>query len=109
MIKLLLNGIVVVPMLLWFTEATFWQAFWTSLALSVIAYPVGDQLILRASNNTVATLADAGLALVVLWIAADYMNWTLTTSELLAIAIVLSVVEAIFHRMLSRMDKQAEA
>lgn len=107
LVKWIVNGIVVVTMLMWFTEASFWAAFITASILCIIAYLIGDQLILRASNNTVATIADAVLAIVYLWLVADAMKWHLTTGELLGIVAVLTVVEVIFHRYLDHRDRQA--
>lgn len=99
-----MNGIVVVPLLMWFTEATFWGSLLTAVALSAVAYAIGDQLILRASNNTTATLADAAIALLFLWMVASFANWTLSFAELLTIVVAVGVVELIFHRQLGRAD-----
>jgi hypothetical protein len=107
-IKVGLNGVFTVPLLMWFTEAGFWGAAVTSVLLSVIAFFVGDQLILKASNNTAATLADAVLAFFYLYLVADYMNWSLGMGELLTIVAVLGMIEAVYHRMLGNMDKATE-
>ncbi|MBD0383136.1 DUF2512 family protein [Paenibacillus sedimenti] len=100
-IKVLLNSIVVVPLLLWFSEASFTMAFLTGMALSVIAYFVGDQVILRYSkSNNVATTADAFLSFVFLWMVGSYMDWTLSVSELLIIVALLGVVEYLIHMLM---------
>jgi membrane protein HdeD len=104
-IKLIVNGIVVVPLLMWFSQATFFQAVCTAVVLCIIAFLIGDQWILRTSNNTVATIADAVLALVFLWLVAAFMNWDLSFTEILVISLVLGVVEAIFHRFLGHDDR----
>jgi membrane protein HdeD len=105
-VKLVANGVVVVPLLLWYTEATFWQAAVTAVILSGIAYLLGDQLILRVTNNTVATLADAALAFVYFWSVASLMDWTLTFGENLMITLILGVVEAVYHRYLGNRDRR---
>src|SRR5690606_11431287 len=105
MLKLLLNGIIVVPLLMWFSEATFMEAAIAAVILSAIAYLVGDQWILRASNNTVATIADAVLSFVYLWVVADFMDWNLTAMEIATISLVLGVVEAVYHRYLRSEDR----
>lgn len=102
--KILMNGIVVVPLLMWFTEATLWGSIMTALALSVIAYLLGDQVILRMSNNIVATVADAALTFFYLWLVADWMDWSLTIGELTTITLALGVVEFIYHRQLGMAD-----
>jgi membrane protein DedA with SNARE-associated domain len=100
--KIVLNGIVVIPLLMWFAEASFVSATITGVALAVIAYLLGDQIILRASNNTIATIADAVLAIVFLWIVAYFMNWKINFVQLVTIGLVLGVVEAFFHRYLQK-------
>jgi uncharacterized membrane protein len=107
--KLLMNGIVIVPLLMWFTEATFWASIVTAAIFTTLAYFIGDQLILRMSNNTIATLSDAVLAFVYFWIVADTMDWTLTLGELFTIVVVLGIVEMIYHRQLGRQDGQERA
>lgn len=104
-VKLLANGIVVVPMLMWLTEAGFTASLLTALALGVLAFLIGDQLILRQTNNLVATLADAVIAFAFLWFVADVMDWALTFGELLAIVVVLGVVETVYHRYLGNRDR----
>lgn len=109
LIKVAANGVVVVPMLMWFTEAGFWAATVTSGILSGIAYLLGDQLVLRASNNAVATLADAVLAFVYLWAVADFLDWNLTWGELLMTTAAVGIVEVFFHRYLGYKDKDKAA
>jgi hypothetical protein len=101
LLKILLNGIVVIPLLLWYSEAAFWSAAITAVALSIVAYFVGDQMILRASNNMTATIADALLAFAFLWLVAEMMVWSLTFTEITIIALLLGVVEFIFHRIIA--------
>jgi hypothetical protein len=95
-----LNGIIVVPLLSYFTEATFLEAAVASVFLSVIAWFIGDQMILRISNHTVATVADAGLAFIYLWIVAYAFRWSLSIGELLLMVVLLGAVEWWFHRQL---------
>lgn len=107
--KCLMNAIVVVPLLMWFTEATFLGSLLASVVLSVLAYLAGDQLILRLSNNAIATIADAVLTLMYLWIVATIAGWSLNFGELLIITIAVSVVELIFHRQLGTWDRRSRA
>jgi membrane protein DedA with SNARE-associated domain len=106
-VKLVANGIFVVPLLMWLGGASFVGALITAVVLCVIAYLLGDQIILRSSNNTVASLADAVIAFVFLWAVGYYMRWTLTFAELLTIAVVVGIVEAFFHRYLGMRDVKA--
>jgi hypothetical protein len=107
--KVLWNGIVVVPLLLLFSkETTVLEAVLTSLALTCIAYAVGDQMILRSSNNVIATVSDMLLAFFLIWMAAYYAKWTLSFTELCVICIGLGVVEYVYHRYLAR-DREPAA
>lgn len=85
-------------MLMNFADVHFWEALVTATALTLIAYFVGDQLILRRANNAVATVSDILLSYVVLWVAADAMRWDLTVGEILMIAVVLGIAEWFLHR-----------
>ncbi|GLI04679.1 hypothetical protein YDYSG_07090 [Paenibacillus tyrfis] len=99
--KLLLNGAIAVTILLWLTKATFWEATIASVVLSVIAYLVGDQYVLRISNNTVATLVDAVLAFVYFWVVASLLKWDLSIGGLIFLTLFLGVGEAVYHRFLA--------
>jgi hypothetical protein len=104
--KVIMNGIVVIPLLMWLSEASFWASLVTALILCVVAYFVGDQIILRLSNNTIAVIADAALAFIYLWAVSSMMDWTLTLGEILIISLALGVVEIIFHRQLGWVDNR---
>ncbi|MEJ8547969.1 DUF2512 family protein [Brevibacillus borstelensis] len=106
LLKLVINGIIVVPFVYWFTEASVWASIVTSVGLSIIAYLIGDQLILRASNNLVATFSDAILAAVYLWAVAAFMRWNFSFGEILFTVLVLGVAEFFYHRILGRVDQQ---
>lgn len=102
-VKLIVNGVIVAPLLYWFTEADIGSAIVAAAALCLVAYVIGDQIILRATNNTIATIADAVLAFLFLWAAAYVMDWSLSWSELLVIVVLLGAAEIFIHRLM-RMD-----
>lgn len=104
-VKLVLNGIILVPLLLWFTDASFLAILLASVILCIISYIVGDQMILRATNNTVATIADAILAFIYFWVISVSANWGLSMTELILLVVALGAVEAVFHRMLANVDR----
>lgn len=100
MLKTLVNGVIVIPMLMWLGGATLWGSLITALALCVLAYVVGDLWVLRATNNMVATVADAGLAFVFLWAAAAMAGWDLTFMEILLISAAVGIAEWFLHGMM---------
>lgn len=100
--KLVLNGLIIIPFLYWFTDASLLGIVATAVILAVISYFIGDQFILRRSNNLIATIADGVLAYAYLWVVASTFNWTLSQRELITTVIALVIVEAIYHTMLHR-------
>lgn len=97
-LKWLVNGAIVVSLLMYYADVSFWNAAITATALTLIAYFVGDQLVLRSTNNIVATLADGVLAYLILWFAADQMDWGLSSGEIFIIAAILGIGEWFIHR-----------
>ncbi|WP_372637678.1 DUF2512 family protein [Cohnella sp.] len=108
-LKWLLNGVIVVTMLMYYAEVSFINAALTATVLTLIAYFVGDQMILRATNNAVATISDAVLAFAVLWGAAYMMDWPLSFGEALIITAILGIAEWFLHRYVFRSNLAVRA
>ncbi|MCM3145891.1 DUF2512 family protein [Brevibacillus sp. MER 51] len=104
LIKAAVNGIIVVTCLWWFANASWTSAILTALGLTIIAYLIGDQLILRATNNVTATIADAVIAGIYLWAVARWLNWPLSFGELIITVALLGVAELVYHRYLGIYD-----
>lgn len=97
--KWILNGAVVALLLIYFADdVSFVEAAITATALTIISYGVGDQVILRSTNNAVATLADGVLGFFILWIAAYSMRWDINLGQILIIAVMLAIAEWVIHR-----------
>jgi len=105
--KIVINGLFAVVLLLWLTNATFWEAALASVLLSVIAYYVGDQLVLRSANNTVATIVDAVMVFAYFWVVSYFFNWNLSMGGLLIITVVFGVIEVFFHRYIAGGSRKA--
>ncbi|MED4582457.1 DUF2512 family protein [Brevibacillus choshinensis] len=108
LIKVVMNGIILVPFLYWYTNATMLSIIVASIVFSVIAYLIGDLLILRASNNLVATVADLILAVFYLGVVSTFMHWSFTWGKLLFTAVVVGVVELLYHFFLKRFDVESQ-
>jgi uncharacterized membrane protein YvlD (DUF360 family) len=106
LIKCVINGIIAVPLLLWFTIAGFWEVVIAALALCVVSYIIGDRMILPATNNTVATISDFGLAYAFFWAVGSIMNWNLTLGEVFWVALGVTAVEMWFHTTLPQGDRR---
>lgn len=98
LIKFIMVTLVLEIILNMLTNLTFTDILYISVSITVLAYIIGDLLILPASNNTVATLADFGLALVTIYMF-NYL-WDIRYISLydaLVAAAVLGVGEWFFH------------
>jgi hypothetical protein len=102
--KWILDGAVVVLLLIYLADVPFFEAAITATALTIIAYVVGDQIILRKTNNAVATFSDGVLGFFILWIAAYSMKWDINLGQILIIAVGLAIVEWVVHSYILKMD-----
>jgi hypothetical protein len=99
--KLVANGVVVIPGLLWSgTSLAF--AFWTSVALSLFSFLLGDLVVLPRTNNTFASTVDILLSFPFLWIACIVFMQRFNLTGLFLTSFALSVVEYFYHSYLLR-------
>lgn len=84
-----------------FYNMAFRDIFFISLVLGVAAYILGDLIILPRTNNTVATISDFILAVVIIWAMSNALGYdgNLFTMSLIS-SIVVGVFEFFFHRYL---------
>lgn len=108
-LKWIVNGAIVVCLLMFYAHVRFWEAAIAATLLTIIAYLVGDQFILRRTNNAAATAADAVLAFVYLWIASYVRDWNLNVGEMLVITVLLGIAEWVMHRYVFGTDLQVRA
>ncbi|WP_234978413.1 YndM family protein [Bacillus tuaregi] len=82
-----------------FYRMEFGNVFLISLVLGIVSYIIGDMLILPRTNNTVATLADFGLALLVIWFMSESFTRgdSIFTVPLLA-SLGVTLFEYFFHK-----------
>ncbi|MCR2804092.1 YndM family protein [Paenibacillus soyae] len=106
LLKYIVNGAIVAVLLLYYTEISFWSAVLTATGLTVLAYLIGDQIILRATNNWFATACDIGLAAGYLGILSYFYDWELSLGETLFIAALIGVAEWFLHRHVFREELQ---
>ncbi|XID94588.1 DUF2512 family protein [Paenibacillaceae bacterium WGS1546] len=108
-LKWLINGAIVVLLLMYYADVSFIGAAATATVLSLLAYFIGDQFILRSTNNIVATISDAVLAFVFLWLVAYAWNWPLSMGEILVITAMLGVAEWFIHRYVFQTKPKVQA
>ncbi|MDF2590017.1 MAG: hypothetical protein K0S41_3858 [Anaerocolumna sp.] len=85
------------------TNLTFTDILYVSATVTILAYVVGDLLILSITNNVVATIADAALALATIYafnFIWEFKNISFTDS--LITALILGVGEWFFHKYVAK-------
>ena len=83
---------------------TFGSILTCSVLLTGVSYIIGDLFILPKFGNTAATIADFGLAFIMLWLIGSYLFERpdgLGTASFIAAA-VIGVGEFFFHRYMQR-------
>lgn len=92
-----------------FYGMTFGTVFWISLILGVISYFVGDLGILPRTSNMMATLADFGLSLAVIWIMISWLTASRTAFTMALIsAIGVTIFEYLFHNYIKNMTNNTQ-
>ena len=74
-----------------------------ALTFGIVEYLVGDLVLLRMANNTIATIADFTLALIVIWFMVNSMTPVdnFFMAPLLA-SIGIAIFEYFFHKYVER-------
>jgi hypothetical protein len=81
------------------TALTIGEIAIISIAVTVLSYLVGDLLILSFSNNFVATVADAVLAFLTIYMFNFWSDYgVITVWDAVISAVVLAVGEWFFHK-----------
>lgn len=84
-----------------FNGMSFGNVFLITAVLGIASYIIGDMLILPRTNNTIATIADFGLAFMIIWLMSE--NLTVGDgmfAESLIASLGVSLFEYFFHRYL---------
>ncbi|OAS13375.1 DUF2512 family protein [Paenibacillus oryzisoli] len=98
LLKLVINGIIIVPILMYLTDATFMGALSATYTFSLVTYIVVDQLFLRLTNNMAAVLADMLLTYAFFWIVErHFYDWSLSFTDMTIVAIAYGVMEFFLH------------
>lgn len=93
--KSIANGIPAILILTLFGGVDLIAAILLALALTAIAYLLGDMLILPAAGNIVAATADAGLAILFLWFIRS-LGVFIEPAAIMWTGIALGLVEGLF-------------
>lgn len=101
LIKLIANGMIGIPGL-WWSGTSLAFAVITSVLVSLLAYALGDALILPATNNTFATTFDFLFVFALFWAACALFQQPHQLSGILLTSFLVGVVEFFYHAYLLR-------
>lgn len=104
-LKLILNGSIISLLLFWYASISYVNALIAAVIFTVLAWFAGDRLILRAANNAFATIADAVMSFVYLWIVAAVLNLDLSFGEMFIISLIVGGAEWFYHRYIMSVDR----
>jgi hypothetical protein len=107
LLKWIVNGAIVAVFLLYYTEVGFWNAALAATGLTLVSYLIGDQFLLRTTNNFFAALCDMVLAAIYLAVLAYGFDWSLSWGETAFISVLFGVAEWVLHRFLFNEELKA--
>ena len=58
-----------------FYDMSFGNVLWISVVLTLVSYLIGDLLIFRKTNNTMATISDFAIAFLVIWLMGENLTY----------------------------------
>lgn len=98
-IKFAINAMVLVATLANLTNLSVINILYIALVVTAVAYLAGDLFILDKTNNTIATIADAGLAFFIIWaFNFIFIDAVIPFSAALIAALAVGVGEWFFHK-----------
>ncbi|MFZ0447079.1 MAG: YndM family protein [Bacillus sp. (in: firmicutes)] len=92
-----------------FYDMSFGNVLWISVVLTLASYLIGDLLILRRTNNTMATISDFAIAFLVIWLMGENLTYgdSLIMPALIAAA-GIALFETFFHKYVARQIQEAD-
>lgn len=92
-------------------DMSFGNVFLITMVLGVASYLIGDMLILPRTNNTIATIADFGMAFMIIWLMGENLTYgeSLLYPSLIA-SVGVALFEYFFHKYVSnRVIKESQS
>ncbi|WP_069998683.1 DUF2512 family protein [Cellulosilyticum sp. I15G10I2] len=99
LIKFAVIAIVLELVLGFLTNLNFMAILYVALTTTLVAYVIGDLLVLPISNNTVATLVDAGLAVFIIYMYNYvWVDSVITFTSAVIAGAIVGIAEWFFHK-----------
>ena len=91
-----------------FYDMSFGNVLSISVVLTLASYLIGDLLILRKTNNTIATISDFAIAFLVIWLMGENLTYgdSLIMPALISAA-GIALFETFFHKYVSSQINEA--
>ena len=91
-----------------FYDMSFGNVLSISVVLTLASYLIGDLLIFRKTNNTIATISDFALAFLVIWLMGENLTYgdSLIMPALISAA-GIALFETFFHKYVSNQIHEA--
>lgn len=100
-VKYLMTALILEVSLLLLTDLSFSQILWVSLVVTGISYLIGDMVILQATNNATATIADMGLTIITIYMFNFFWNRNdISLFSCVIAGVILGFGETFFHRII---------
>jgi hypothetical protein len=102
-IKFIMVAVILQVLLYLMTQLSFREILMISFAVTLVSFFIGDLLILGVSNNTTATVSDAVLTFLTVFVF-NYMGGyeRIDFIDALVCAIIVAVGDWIFHKFMAR-------
>jgi hypothetical protein len=102
-LKVLMIGVITVLVLSLFRGIRPADSISIAIVITVVAYVLGDLLILPAYGNTAASISDGIIAFLITWLTPFVAtNIPVTIGNALAVGILVGAAEWFFHKYVAR-------
>ncbi len=102
-IKVLMIGIINLVVLSMFRGIAPLDSIYLAIVITVVAYVLGDLLILPAYGNLAASISDGIIALLIAWLTPFVApNIPVTFGNAFAVGILVGIGEWFFHKYMAR-------
>jgi hypothetical protein len=101
-LKFVVVAVILEIILMTMTNLSFGSILWIAVGVTLVAYVVGDLLILPRSNNTMATIVDVLLAFGAIMLFGAFVYGNIRLIDALVASIGIGIGEILFHRFMGR-------
>lgn len=102
-IKVLMIGVITVAVLSMFRGVSPMNSIWLAIIITIVAYIIGDLLILPTYGNLSASIADGIIAFLVTWLTPFVVTRiSISVGTALTVGALVGIGEWFFHKYFTR-------